>query len=52
MQHTDHTPTTTLPCPPWCTLPPGHGFDMEEPCDPTLLHRWHTRTIAGRNDPR
>ena len=28
--HTDH-PRSTLPCPPWCSLPPGHHFGGTDP---------------------
>ena len=30
---------TTLPCPPWCVLEPGHGFAAMT--DDGLLVRWH-----------
>ncbi len=36
-------PTTTMPCPAWCTMRPGHGWesgDVDEEC------RGHERKIA------
>lgn len=38
-------PTTQLPCPCWCTLPPGHGFHDIDPGDGTVL-RFHEHTLA------
>ena len=35
------------PCPPWCTLGPGHRFDLHDvalPDEP--LHRWHRRDLV------
>jgi len=37
-------PPTTLPCPPWCAWPAGHGFDSIDPADGTLW-RSHERII-------
>lgn len=37
-------PPTTLPCPPWCAMPAGHGFDSIDPADGTAWHS-HERVI-------
>lgn len=34
---------TSLPCPPWCQLPAGHGFDAEYGGE---LHRSHEAATA------
>ena len=49
MQHTDHTPTTTLPCPDWCTLPVGHGFDSLAEDGNGNLSRFDSRSIGPEN---
>ncbi len=37
-------PTTAHPCPPWCALPSGHGYDSLD-ADDTLL-RFHERDLS------
>jgi hypothetical protein len=37
-------PTTTLPCPPWCRLEPGHGFHSTDTAS-CLLVRGHERLV-------
>ena len=40
--------TTSLPCPPWCSLPRGHGFDQ---ADGDLLTRAHTAAEVELHGP-
>ena len=51
----NNTPTTTHPCPNWCTEPPGHGYDSLVAND--NLCRIHARMgddvhVAGLNGDR
>jgi hypothetical protein len=41
---TASTPSTTVPCPPWCTEPDGHGFEQFTPMDDHI--RFHFRDVA------
>jgi len=43
--HTDTLPTTTLPCPDWCTQPTGHGFHSTDKRSGHLL-RDHSRDVG------
>jgi len=40
--------TTTIPCPPWCTLSAGHGYDSE---DNTGVFRSHERESGWLKEP-
>ncbi len=39
-------PTTSLPCPPWCSLPLGHGFHGYDPNTGEVI-RGHSREMTN-----
>ncbi len=49
MTYIDSTPSTTHPCPDWCTLPAGHGVDGTTR-DGTVI-RSHERAVARMEYP-
>ena len=49
---TDTDQTTTIPCPPWCDLAPGHGIELDDPSDSTWGSRFHRRTVADVSTER
>ena len=38
LSHADLWGTTTTPCPAWCTLEPGHGYDLARVDSDTRFH--------------
>lgn len=47
--HADIFGTTTSPCPHWCTLPAGHGYDSEDTGGDIL--RSHEREVGWLQEP-
>lgn len=45
--HTEIFGTTTNPCPTWCTLPAGHGYDSEDTTCVTRVHSRDFGDVAG-----
>jgi hypothetical protein len=46
--HAEIFGTTTNPCPNWCTLPAGHGYDSE---DNQTMYRGHEHEIGHLTGP-